>query len=405
MQIRTHVRINMVISVLINRFGLVVAAGGSEVLLGRPVALAPPEQGDRRLGEVSASAEAQGVRPGLTLGEALGRCPELMLIPPDPVGAAAEWERVLAALEDIGALLAAPGLGRAVFEASGLLRMHRGLERLLAATSRAVGRPVRLGVAAGQFAATAAAASARPRHPVVVGGGEQGAKQFLAPQPVGQFGGDHRTAKLVPLLERFGINRIGDLAAMSRHDIADRFGAAGIVAYDLAQGRDTRVVARSVPLAIAEAIELPEACGGQQLAHALGLLVARLLARPERDGLTLRSVEVSAELDSGGTWRRELCFRESLADRDRIELALSHVFTGLPAPAKSLRLAAIEFGPPTADQQSLLCEPAAARIDRLRQAILQTRAAAGPDSALRAVEVEPQSRLPERRMALVPFEA
>jgi len=84
---------------------------------------------------------------------------------------------------------------------------------------------------------------------------------------------------------------------------------------------------------------------------------------------------------------------------------LSHVFTGLPAPAKSLRLAAIEFGPPTADQQSLLCEPAAARIDRLRQAILQTRAAAGPDSALRAVEVEPQSRLPERRMALVPFEA
>ena len=344
------------------------------------------------------------MRAGLTLGEAVGRCPELILIPPDPVGAAAEWERVLHALEGIGALVSAPGLGRAAFEANGLLRMHGGLGRLLVATSRAVGRPVRMGVAAGQFAAAAAAASARPRRPVVVGDGEEGAMRFLASQPVRLFDRDTRTAKLVPLLERLGINRIGDVAAMRRADIADRFGAAGLTAHDLAQGRDSKLLPRTIPLAIAESIELPEAASGQQLAHALGILTARLLARPERDGLTLRSVEVSAVLDSGGTWRRGSCFREPSANRERIAIALSHVFDALPAPARSLRLAAVEFGPPTADQQSLLDEPAQARIERLREAILQTRVAAGPGSALRAVEVEPQSRLPERRMALVPFE-
>ena len=396
----------MVISALINRFELAVAAGGSEALLGRAVALAPPEQGDRRLGEVSAAAEAQGVRKGLKLGEALGRCPELVLIPADPVGAAAEWERVLVALEAIGAAVEAPQLGQAMFQADGLLRMHGGLDRLIRATSKAVGRPVRLGVAPGPFSAAVAAATARPRRPVRVAAGEQGARRFLASQPVGLLVRDRRTEKLPQLLERFGIDRLGELAAMRRSDIADRFGKAGIAAHNLAQGRDVRVVPRVIPLAIAESINLPESAGagGPQLLHALDLLVGRLLARPERDGLTFRSVELSAELDSGGTWRRSLCFREALADRERIRIALSQMFDGLPAPARSLRLAAVQFGPPTADQKSLLDEPAEARIERLRQAILQTRAAAGRDSALRAVAVEPNSRLPERRMALVPFE-
>jgi protein ImuB len=78
--------------------------------------------------------------------------------------------------------------------------------------------------------------------------------------------------------------------------------------------------------------------------------------------------------------------------------------TKMPAPAERLRLAVERFGPPASDQRPLLEDPAAARAGRLREAIRQARAAAGPDAALRVLEVDPDSRFPERRAVLTPFE-
>jgi protein ImuB len=49
-------------------------------------------------------------------------------------------------------------------------------------------------------------------------------------------------------------------------------------------------------------------------------------------------------------------------------------------------------------------DPAAGRAARLREAIRQARAAAGPEAALRVLEVDPDSRFPERRAVLAPFE-
>jgi protein ImuB len=43
-------------------------------------------------------------------------------------------------------------------------------------------------------------------------------------------------------------------------------------------------------------------------------------------------------------------------------------------------------------------------MSRLREAVRQTRAVAGPDAALRVLEVDPDSRVPERRLVLAPWE-
>jgi protein ImuB len=155
---------------------------------------------------------------------------------------------------------------------------------------------------------------------------------------------------------------------------------------------------------LAERIALPEASGGQQLQHALDLLVRRLLARREREGRALRSVALSAALDGGGTWRKEVCFREALDDPDRILIALTPLLGGITGPPRSLGMTVVRFGPVAVDQTSLVEEPHSVKLGRLREAVRQARAAAGPDAALRVVAVEPESRLPERRMALSPFE-
>ena len=104
----------MIVCVSIPRFELAVAAGGRRALMGEPAALAPRPGGEAVIGEVSAAAEAFGVAPGMRLGEALARCPELTLVPPDPAGVADAWERMLVRLEGMGAGVesARPGLVR-----------------------------------------------------------------------------------------------------------------------------------------------------------------------------------------------------------------------------------------------------------------------------------------------------
>jgi protein ImuB len=195
------------------------------------------------------------------------------------------------------------------------------------------------------------------------------------------------------------------VARLTPAALADRFGQAGLLAHELANGGDGALRPRPAREFLREELELPEAGSGLQLERGLGLLVDRILARRERRGRTLRSVVLSAVLvQQGGTWREQVTFREALADPVRMRLALAPRLAQIPAPAEVLRLSVAELGPPGSDQRALLADPAAARAARLREAIRQTRAAAGPDAALRILEVDPGSRLPERRAILTPFE-
>jgi protein ImuB len=75
----------------------------------------------------------------------------------------------------------------------------------------------------------------------------------------------------------------------------------------------------------------------------------------------------------------------------------------LPAPAEKLGVAVVEWGPAEGDQQSLIDGERQARLARLRSAIAQTRAIAGPYAALRVLQVDPRSRVPERRYTFTPY--
>jgi protein ImuB len=239
---------------------------------------------------------------------------------------------------------------------------------------------------------------------VIVTGGRSQAHDFLAPLPVALLRARSAMSDLPEALERLGVGTLGELAALQPAALADRFGTAGLNAHELASGGDGALRPRPAAEHLRESLELPEAASGIQLERGLGLLVDRLLARRERRGRTLRAVVVSAVLVESGTWRERVVFREALADPLRMRLALAPRLALMPAPAEVLRLAIERFGPPASDQRGLLDDPAVARAARLREAIRQARTAAGPDAALRVLEVDPGSRVPERRAVLAPFE-
>ncbi len=403
----------MVICVYLPRFELTVAAGGPEALAGSALAIAPLPGGPARVGEVSGAAEGFGVHTGMALGEALARCPELRLLPGDPLGSARSWERAARSLEGIGATLELPRAGLAYFEADGLRGLHGGYEGVIAAARRALRRPVRVGAGPTRFCALAAALGGSSRSALVLEGDR--ARCHLAPRPIALLGYRAETAALVEPLRRLGVRTLGELAQLGADAVADRFGEPGVLARRLARGEDLPLRPRALAERLEESLELWEAASGLALERVLGMLVDRLLAQPQRRGRTLRALTVSARLVEGGTWSERVVLREALSDAARLRLALGSRLALLPAPAAALRLSAERFGPPEGEQGALELGPAhpahpgdahgvrAARRARLREAIGQVRAAAGPEAALRVLCVDADSRVPERRVVLTPF--
>jgi protein ImuB len=411
---------SMVVAVLLARFELVIAAGGREVLARGPAALAPEPGREQRIGEVSPSAEAFGVHAGMRLGEALARCPSLALIPADPMGVADAWEKVVARLESVGAAVETTVAGLAFFDAASLARLHGGhggsdpaallrartaggpppwLEGVVTAVRTALRLPARIGAGPSRFCALAGAVRARSRRAELVDGAAG-----LVAEPVTLLRRRPEVERLVEPMERLGIGTLGQLAGMPRAAVAERFGRAGELAHDLARGKDDELRPRVPGEVLEEVLELPESASGVQLERALVLLVDQLLARRERRGRTLRAVVLGARLVEGGTWRERIVFREALADAARMRLALGQRLLLLPAPAESLRLTVERFGPSHAGAHALFDDGEAERTGRMREAIRQVRAVAGPEGALRVLEVDPDSRVPERRSVLAPYE-
>ncbi|MEO7197071.1 MAG: hypothetical protein ABIZ50_01215, partial [Solirubrobacterales bacterium] len=289
-------------SALIPRFSLLAAVGDRSGMLTEPAAVAPQPGGEQRVGEVSGAAEAFGIRPGMPVSEALGRCPRLALLAPDPGRAAAEWERIVRNLEGIGASVESNRVGEAFFAIDGL-RSIWGPRRedVLIRAGRAIGLPARIAGAPTRFCAYAAASTAgsrRRRAPRVIGAGRE--RDFLAPLPVSLLDGrlqieDGETGgRLVGTLERLGVRTLGDLAGLPRVAIADRFGGLGLRARGLACGEDTPLRPRRPHEELVQAIGLPEAAYGIQLVRALDLLIERVLADPRRAERAIRSLRLEA---------------------------------------------------------------------------------------------------------------
>jgi protein ImuB len=393
--------------VLIPRFGLVAAVAERRELLSRPVALAPEAGGPQVVGEVSGAAEAFGITEGMRLAEALGRCPALALIPPDPARAEEAWEERLGQVEAIGAAVESDRPGEMFFGLDSLRGLLGRPERALERARRVAGRGARLGAGPTRLCALAAALRSRPRRggPLVVA--ERKARSFLEPLPIGilrdRLGDEWTGVSLVDTLERLGVGTLGDLAGLPDSAVADRFGTDGMRALAMARGIEEPLRPRPPREELREELELPDAATGGQLERALELLVDRLLTSPDRRGRSFRRLRLEARLAGGGGWRIEAVLRNATVDRERLLLALGPKLAALPAPASHLALRAIELGDGAPRQPALTSDEHERRRGLIAEAVRHARAAAGRGAVLRVLEVDTDSSVPERRATLTPF--
>ena len=152
---------------------------------------------------------------------------------------------------------------------------------------------------------------------------------------------------------------LGELAQLPGGAVAERLGVEGRNAWRLAHGgRKARVRGRKPASELVEALTFPEAIANElTLRRALGSLLERLLARPERAGRPFRKLALVARLVDGGSWRRVATLRDATAELGRLRAALGPKLQELPAPIVELRLEAVELAEHTG-QQLALVEPA-----------------------------------------------
>jgi protein ImuB len=304
-------------------------------------------------------------------------------------------------LEDAGFAVDAVAPGCAYFETRGVERLYGGLEPALkrALTAVGTGWDTRVGAANRRFTALAAANVARAGQALVVS--DERTREFLAPLPLTLLPLDVRRREE---LEELGVKRLGELAGLPGGAVAERLGPDGRRAWSLARGGSKRRVRGRRPAAeLFETLEFPEAVGNElTLRRSLGVLLDRLLARPERGGRALRKLALAGRLVGGGSWRRTVTLRDATVDPARLRAALGPKLLELPAPVVMLRLEALALTESVGRQLELVRPEGDELRSHLREGLRQVRVGTGSGSVCTVVEVAPWSRLPEQRALLVP---
>jgi DNA polymerase-4/protein ImuB len=221
-------------------------------------------------------------------------------------------------------------------------------------------------------------------------------------------------------LRLLGLRTLRDLARLPKGAVAAQFGAEGARAWELAHGIDhSPIVPYRPPKVIVERLAFPAPVDTlDPLVAAARTLLQRALSRSEARGRAARGLRLSVETEDGRVWKREVTFREPVGSGERMLVALRPRIeagagdgspSAVPAPFVQVELALLDLCGESALQGKLFGGewghgPHVQAGERLAAAARQLKARYGRPVLGKVMEVEPWSRLPERRFALIDYD-
>lgn len=385
--------------------------------------LSSGESTRRTIWQVSERAHAAGVRPGQLVSQAISLCTSLTLLEPDPVHYDAAIDTMLEILTELTPIVEPAGRGRVFLGMDGLGRLlgapSRLIDRVLRSLFRVFPTPLvaatRAGMAPGKFGAWVAATAARSGQPVIVS--EEKLVPFFAQCPVGILPVD---PLVIQRLERLGIHTLSELQRFPEPSLVAQFGEDGknALAWSAARRIDpVRPWHRPKPIRVF--LEFLNPVGLTETLHgALSQLAERALSRPSRRGRSVTGVRMGAHLEGGGSWFVEIILRAPTSNLERIVAPLRAKMAISPPPkaVETLMLEITSFGAPST-QASIFDRKiesgrsiAGCNLEQgdvpptLLDAVKKLKMRLGHSPLYRVVEVDPWSRIPERRHALLNFD-
>jgi DNA polymerase-4 len=208
----------------------------------RPVAVAPPGADRATILALSAEARLAGIERGMLVRQALKRCPDLVLLPPNPRLYARASRALHEVLRIYAPVIEPHGYGHAFLDLTGTGRLFGPAVDVAARVQREVHERLRLplsvGIAANKLVSQAATTVVKPEPLLEVLGGDEAS--FLAPHPLDVLPDLH--PRMRGRLDDYQLDLIGEVAAITESALCAVFGSAGRALRAQARGIDPRPV-------------------------------------------------------------------------------------------------------------------------------------------------------------------
>ena len=374
-------------------------------LQGRPV-IVTQTHGSHQV-VLDSSPEARGVTSGMPLQEALSRCKPAALLEADQPYYQTVFDEIVEALEQRSPLVEKSPekseSGCIYVGLDGLEAMYGGEARLVTSLLQAVPGNFnpRIGVAGGKFPAYVAAVTTEGGQATRV---PSNAAEFLKGSSV----------DLLPLswdnkarLHRFSLHTLGQLAELKVGAIQAQLGPMGKRVWELAQGIDhAPLVPHRREELIQETLTFPSPVITQHaILAAVEILLSRAFLRQEVRGKYVRGISIASHVLRHPPWLKEFAFKEAIGSRDRAFLLIKNALDSisLPGPLEDISLTLAGFSGESGVQTGLFTD--VRKREQLREMMRQLEVQLGCKPPIYQVkDIEPWSRTPERRQALVTFD-
>jgi nucleotidyltransferase/DNA polymerase involved in DNA repair len=256
-----------------------------------------------------------------------------------------------------------------------------------------------IGIAASKFVAGVAALSAATIFTRIVSPG--GEKKFLEPFSIELLEVDDEVKEW---LRRLGFFSIGQVADLPRSALVEQLGPEGQRVHDLACGIDNSPVRARQKLALLEQeidFEVPDEDRSRLLA-ATSLLLGKLIRQLRNRNQVCGQVRLCLNAEEGNALLVDLSLKTPTDSAqivlDRIKHHLDTI--SLPGAISGLKVGLAQLTGEHGKQSSLRAPEKDSRQEELKWLAGRLKARFGQNPLKKIVELAPDSRIPERRVAL-----
>ncbi len=366
--------------ILAPSFPLAARLRAEPELHGKPVVVCSGDGGAARVTAVSRAAWRLGLRTGMTLARARSRMPDVIARGRDEIAERSAAEALLEAATTVSPRVEVVSDDVVFADVSGMDALFPGpggeieIGRTAMLAAEALSLVVRVGIAAAKLPARIAAAD--PASPTVIPPG--GEAEFLASLPLERLG---LSPRLRTTLERWGVRRAGELAALPADRVTARLGSEGEAAHRMAQGEDPEPLSpRHPPPTLIEGLELEWAVVTlEPLMAAIRPCLRRIARRLAHQDLGCRLLELELLLEPEGVDRRPIRLPAPARDVEALSTLIRLNIEARPPEAPVAGFRCIVHPDRPRIGQLTLFGPPEIEPDRLAVTLARLAALLGPD--------------------------
>jgi DNA polymerase-4/protein ImuB len=346
------------------------------------------------------SPKLKGLKRGMTLQQVLSRHSKAKILQADVPYYWSVFNNILDGLETRSPLVEDCEFGTAYLGIEGLQSIYPDDDSLVTAVKQVLPETFtsQIGIAEGKFPAYLAALYSSPNcYKTLTGDTNKFLKDLpcdILPVPL----------KIKDRLSDFGIKTMGQLSALPKGPLQSQFGPEGKRMQELAKGiDDTPFYPRLWEETIEGSITLPSVTISiETMLVTIDGLLAPVFTSIVPKGLGINSLTLWTRTWDSEHWERNIQFKEPVMSAQNTLSRIRRVMEDSlqPGPVEDIGFKVNRLGYPRGHQKSLFREVRGK--DNLLEDIHQLELRLGNPQVFKIKEVEPWSRIPERRYALTP---